>query len=70
MEVNDTVPAALAYVGAVIGPEDFIDDVALSHILALLEENTCWAAEKAEDSKREAMLLDEIFIDLDSYDEL
>jgi hypothetical protein len=54
----------------VIGPEDFIDDVALSHILALLEENTCWAAEKAEESKREAMLLDEIFIDLDSYEEL
>jgi hypothetical protein len=49
MEVDDVVPAVPAYVGAVIGPVDFVDDVALPHILALLGENTCQAAEKAEE---------------------
>jgi hypothetical protein len=44
--------------------------VALPHILALLGENTCQAAEKAEEWKREAMLQDETFIDLDSNKEI
>jgi hypothetical protein len=51
----DTVPAS---VGAVIGPEDYVDDAHLPHILALLEENTRRVTKKVEEWKREAMLQD------------
>jgi hypothetical protein len=68
MEVDNVVPAmpvALASAGAGIGLEDYVDDAALPHIISLLEENTCRATEKAEEWKREVMLQEEIYVDLD-----
>jgi hypothetical protein len=35
--------------GRAIGPEDFIDEATLPHIVFLLEENSHRAAEKAEE---------------------
>jgi hypothetical protein len=32
-----------------IGPENYVDDAHLARIIALLEENTCWVVEKAEE---------------------
>jgi hypothetical protein len=52
-----------------IGPEDYVDDIVLPHIIVLLEENTRRAAEKAEEWKREAMLQEEIYVDLADSDE-
>jgi hypothetical protein len=47
-----------------IGSEDYVDDVALSRILQLIEESTCRDAEKVAEWKRKAELL----IDAISYD--
>jgi hypothetical protein len=68
MEV-DTVSPPLAPAGARIGPKDYFNDVALAHILALLEGNTHWAVEKAEDWKREDMEQEELFDAIDSDNE-
>jgi hypothetical protein len=35
--------------GKTIGLEDFVDDAALPHIIALLKQNSRMAAEKAEE---------------------
>jgi hypothetical protein len=43
--------------GARIGPEDYIDEAALPHILVLIEETTHRVAEKAAEWKRKAELL-------------
>jgi hypothetical protein len=43
-------------VGKTIGPEDFVDDAALPHIIALLEQNSRLAAQKAEEWHRETRL--------------
>jgi hypothetical protein len=64
MEVNAELESIGLRTG--IGPEDYIDDAHLPCINLLLEENTCWAAEKAEEWHREVELQEKIYADLDS----
>jgi hypothetical protein len=68
MEV-DTVPPPLVPTEKTIGPKDYIDDATLPHIVALLEENTRRAAEKAEEWKREVRLQEEHLDTMDSDEE-
>jgi hypothetical protein len=51
-----------------IGPEGFIDESTLPHIVSLLKENSCRAAKKAKEWKREAWLQEELLDAMDSDD--
>jgi hypothetical protein len=52
-----------------IGPEDFVHEAALPHIVAPLEENTHRATEKTEEWEREAQLQEELLDAMDSDEE-
>jgi hypothetical protein len=49
-----------------IGPEGFVDESTLPHTVSLLEENSCRAAKKAKEWKREAWLQEELLDAMDS----
>jgi hypothetical protein len=54
-------------VGKTIGQEDFVDDAALPHIVALLEHNSrLAAAQKAKEWQREARLQEALLDAMDS----
>jgi hypothetical protein len=54
--------------GKTIGMEDFVDDVALPHIVALLEQNSRLAAQKVEEWQREARLQEALLDAMDPDD--
>jgi hypothetical protein len=54
MEVDTPLP--LMTEGRTIGPEDFVDHVALPHIIFLLEQNWRLAAQKEHEWQRETRL--------------
>jgi hypothetical protein len=56
-------------VGKTIGPEDLVDDAALPHIIALLEQNSRLAAQKAEKWHREARLQEALLDAMNSDDD-
>jgi hypothetical protein len=53
-----------------IGPEDFVAEEALPHILELIEESSRWEAELAAKWKRDAELQELLIDAVSSSDEL